>query len=125
MNDLRLRISASPHLKAPVSTPSIMWNVVGSLMPILAIGTYFFGPSALLVVGAALAGAVFLTSRMPNKYRASATIVVDLQAAQILGNQVKGFDFLAGKGLYPVQLLLEFTVCFKTPTHSGTPLILG
>lgn len=62
MSDMRLRISASPHLKAPVSTPVIMWNVVGSLVPIIAIGTYFFGPSALLVIGAATLGAV-LTER--------------------------------------------------------------
>jgi electron transport complex protein RnfD len=35
-----------------------MWNVVGSLMPIVAVATYFFGPSALLVIGAATLGAV-------------------------------------------------------------------
>jgi electron transport complex protein RnfD len=35
-----------------------MWNVVGSLVPIVGAGTYFFGVSALLVVAAATAGAV-------------------------------------------------------------------
>jgi electron transport complex protein RnfD len=35
-----------------------MWNVVGSLVPILAAATWFFGPSALLVVGASVPGAV-------------------------------------------------------------------
>ena len=35
-----------------------MWNVVGSLVPVLAVATYYFGPSALLVVAAATIGAV-------------------------------------------------------------------
>ena len=60
--EIRLRIAASPHLRSPHSTPRIMWNVVGSLVPILAVATCYFGPSALLVVGAATAGAV-LTER--------------------------------------------------------------
>ncbi|MFH2006919.1 MAG: polysaccharide biosynthesis tyrosine autokinase [bacterium] len=46
----------------------------------------------LAVVGAALGIAVFLTSRLPNQYRAEATVVVDLRAAQILGQNVQGFD---------------------------------
>jgi electron transport complex protein RnfD len=58
LTEIRLRIAASPHLRSSHSTPRIMWNVVGSLVPILAVATYFFGPSALLVVGAATIGAV-------------------------------------------------------------------
>jgi len=54
----KLVIAASPHLRGPASTPVIMWNVVGSLMPIVVAATYFFGPSALLVVFASTAGAV-------------------------------------------------------------------
>lgn len=46
----------------------------------------------LAVLAVALGGAIFLTSRMPNKYRATATIVVDMRAAQILGHKVQGFD---------------------------------
>jgi capsular exopolysaccharide synthesis family protein len=45
----------------------------------------------LSVVAVAIGLAIFLTSRMPYKYRAAATIVIDLQPAQIL-NEVKGFD---------------------------------
>lgn len=62
VGDLQLQLRASPHLKAPDSTPKIMWNVVGSLVPVVAAATWFFGPSALLVIGAAIAGAV-LTER--------------------------------------------------------------
>jgi len=58
MSQPPLLITASPHLSAGDTTPRIMWHVVGSLLPILAAATYFFGPSALLVVGAAVAGAV-------------------------------------------------------------------
>jgi electron transport complex protein RnfD len=52
-------VTASPHLASGHATPRIMWNVVGSLVPVLAAATWFFGPSALLVTGAALAGALF------------------------------------------------------------------
>ena len=54
----RLLLTASPHLKSPDSTPRIMWNVVGSLLPIVAVAIYFFGPSALLVMTSATVGAM-------------------------------------------------------------------
>ena len=63
LTEIRLRIAASPHLRSSHSTPRIMWNVVGSLVPILAVATYYFGPSALLVVAAATLGSV-LTERV-------------------------------------------------------------
>jgi Na+-translocating ferredoxin:NAD+ oxidoreductase subunit D len=53
-----LVVAASPHLKGRDSVGTIMWSVVGSLVPIVAAATYFFGPSALLVVGASVVGAV-------------------------------------------------------------------
>jgi electron transport complex protein RnfD len=62
MNELRLELTAPPHLKAPDTTRRIMWSVVGSLVPVIVAATYFSGPSALLVIGAATAGAV-LTER--------------------------------------------------------------
>ena len=54
----RLRISASPHIHAPASTPVIMWNVVGSLAPLVVAAAWFFGPGALLVIASAVAGAL-------------------------------------------------------------------
>ncbi len=62
MREIRLELTAPPHLKAPDTTRRIMWSVVGSLVPVIAAATYFSGPSALLVIGAATAGAV-LTER--------------------------------------------------------------
>jgi electron transport complex protein RnfD len=58
MTNPSLIVSASPHLKAPASTPVIMWSVVFSMVPIAAASFYFFGISALLVIAASLAGAV-------------------------------------------------------------------
>ena len=58
MNAPSLLITASPHLGAGASTPQIMWNVVASLAPVVAAAAYFFGPSAVLVVAAATAGAL-------------------------------------------------------------------
>jgi electron transport complex protein RnfD len=58
MSERALIVSASPHLGGPDSTPRIMWNVVGSLVPIVAASVWFFGPSALLVIVAATLGAL-------------------------------------------------------------------
>lgn len=58
----RLLIAASPHIHGRDSTPVIMWNVVGSLAPLVVASAWFFGPSALLVIAAAVLGAV-LTER--------------------------------------------------------------
>lgn len=63
MNSSRLLITASPHLAAAGSTPVIMWNVVGSLVPVIAVAVFYFGPSAVLVIAAATAGAV-VTERL-------------------------------------------------------------
>jgi electron transport complex protein RnfD len=54
----RLLLTASPHLKSPDSTPKIMWNVVGSLVPVVVAAIYYFGPSAIAVMLAAIAGAL-------------------------------------------------------------------
>ena len=66
MSEIRLELTAPPHLKAPDTTRRIMWSVVGSLVPVIAAATYFSGPSALLVIGAATAGAV-LTERLVGR----------------------------------------------------------
>lgn len=58
MTSDRLIVAASPHLKAKDTTPRIMWNVVGSLVPVVLSAAWYFGISALLVVLAAVGGAV-------------------------------------------------------------------
>jgi Na+-translocating ferredoxin:NAD+ oxidoreductase subunit D len=59
----RLELTASPHVHGPDSTVRIMWTVVASLMPIVAVAFWYFGISALLVVAAAVAGAL-VTERL-------------------------------------------------------------
>ena len=59
---VRLMLTASPHVKAPVTTERIMWSVVASLIPVTIAAIWFFGIGALLVVVAATLGAV-LTER--------------------------------------------------------------
>jgi electron transport complex protein RnfD len=56
MTEPRWLITASPHLAGRDSTPKIMWNVVGSLAPIVAASIWFFGISAIAVLVASLLG---------------------------------------------------------------------
>lgn len=56
--EVRLELTASPHLKGPDSTLRIMWTVVATLLPLVAAAVWYFGPRALGVIGAAVAGAV-------------------------------------------------------------------
>ncbi len=62
----RWLVTASPHLGSPESTQRIMWSVIGSIVPICVAGIYFFGPSALLVLLAAVLGAL-VTERVFGK----------------------------------------------------------
>jgi len=59
----KVKITASPHVRSADSTIKIMWSVVISLVPVVAASIYFFGPSAILVLLASIAGCL-LTERM-------------------------------------------------------------
>ncbi len=54
----KLTVTTSPYIRQGATTPSVMGDVLLALVPVLAIATWFFGASALLVVAAASAGAV-------------------------------------------------------------------
>lgn len=56
MSPPRLLITAWPHLADRDTTPRIMWTVNATLVPVVAAAVWYFGPSAALVVAAALAG---------------------------------------------------------------------
>jgi len=56
----RLLVGASPHIHARDSVATIMWNVVGALVPLVFAATWFFGVSALFVVAASVAGALLV-----------------------------------------------------------------
>lgn len=61
-----LIVTASPHLKDRDSTPRIMWTVAASLVPVVLSSAFFFGISAILVILAAMLGAL-LTERALSK----------------------------------------------------------
>jgi electron transport complex protein RnfD len=63
VNAPRLLITAWPHLAGPDSTPRIMWTVNLTLVPVIAAAIYYFGPSALLVLAASVAGCL-VTERL-------------------------------------------------------------
>ena len=63
MQTPRFELTASPHIKGPDSTPRIMWSVVGALVPVVLAAVWYFGPSAVLVIGTATLGCV-LTERV-------------------------------------------------------------
>ena len=56
MNKSVVKITAAPHVRSEESTARIMWSVVLSLMPATAAAIWFFGPSAVLVIAASVAG---------------------------------------------------------------------
>ncbi len=58
MTASRFIVAASPHIGGPDDTPKIMWSVVGTLVPVVAVSIFFFGPSAFLVILAACLGAL-------------------------------------------------------------------
>lgn len=58
-----LEISPSPYVRSVLSTPRLMLEVLGALVPVVALSAWYFGVSALLVVFAAAVGAA-ITERL-------------------------------------------------------------
>ena len=120
----RLVVAASPHLRGPASTPVIMWNVVGSLLPIVAAATWFFGPSALLVVSASVAGAL-LTERVFGK---GGTIA---DGSAVITGLLLGLTLPAGLPMWMAALGGFFAIAFGKLIFGGlgfnifNPALLG
>ncbi len=70
MKESTVKITAAPHVRSAESTTRIMWSVVLSLLPVIGASVWFFGPSALLVLLAAVAGCL-LTERLFGSRRDS------------------------------------------------------
>jgi Na+-translocating ferredoxin:NAD+ oxidoreductase subunit D len=82
-----LELTASPHVHTPDSTARIMWTVVVSLMPLVGAAFVFFGISALLVIAAAVAGALVterVASRRRDTLRDGSAIITGLLLGLIL-----------------------------------------
>ena len=72
----RLNLVSSPHTHSWWTTPRLMWAVTLCLMPALAAGVAFFGPRGLLLVAAAMAGAVG-TEVAIDRWRGQASRLAD------------------------------------------------
>jgi electron transport complex protein RnfD len=70
VNETGLKLTASPHVRSEESTARIMWSVVISLLPAIGASIYFFGPSAILVLLASVAGCL-ITERLFGAIRSS------------------------------------------------------
>ena len=53
-------VSPNPHIHAPVSTKSLMRDVVIALLPAVIVSILFYGWSELLVLGVSVASCVLL-----------------------------------------------------------------
>jgi len=60
MTQAIVKVTASPHMRVADDTPTIMWSVVMSLVPVVGSAIYFFGPSAFLVMAASCAGVLLV-----------------------------------------------------------------
>lgn len=78
MSDKQYHVSSNPHVRAHVSTASIMMLVVIALLPAAGFGIYNFGPRAALVLLVSIASAVG-TEYLFGLYRKKMTIT-DLSA---------------------------------------------
>jgi electron transport complex protein RnfD len=120
----RLVVAASPHIRGPASTPVIMWNVVGSLMPIVVAATWFFGPSALLVVLASVVGAL-ITERAFGK---GGTIA---DGSAVITGMLLGLTLPAGLPLWMAALGGFIAIAFGKLLFGGlgfnifNPALLG
>ena len=56
--DPRLLLQSAPFLRRGLTTPRLMTEVILAVAPVVAAALYYFGLSAVLVIGAATAGAV-------------------------------------------------------------------
>jgi electron transport complex protein RnfD len=85
MSQKQFRITAAPFVRAAESTTTIMWSVVLSLLPAIAAGIYFFGPSAALVIIASCAGCLVTEGLLSNRGWRSLTDGSGLITGLLLG----------------------------------------
>ncbi|MFC1714316.1 RnfABCDGE type electron transport complex subunit D [Candidatus Poribacteria bacterium] len=74
MEDSRLIVSTSPHIRDKDSISKIMWTVVISLVPAVIAGTYFFGLRVLMLVLISVATAVATEAVIQRLMRKDVTV---------------------------------------------------
>jgi electron transport complex protein RnfD len=119
-----LVVAASPHIRKRDSTPYIMWNVVASLIPLVIAAAWFFGPSSLLVLAAAVGGAL-ATERIFGKGGSIA------DGSAVITGLLLGLTLPAGMPLWMVVLGSGFGIGFGKLIFGGlgynvfNPALLG
>jgi electron transport complex protein RnfD len=73
MSEKKLYISTSPFIKDETTTPWIMWQVVFTLIPVLAVSYFYFGLSAVFITLTAVLSCV-LTEWLFDKNRSAYSI---------------------------------------------------
>ena len=58
MDNMNLKISASPHVRSKTTTSDIMFDVILALIPTTGFGIYYFGMHAAILVVACILSAV-------------------------------------------------------------------
>lgn len=112
MSAEKLIVTASPHIRSQDSVPRIMWNVVASLVPVVAAAAWFFGISALLQIVTAVLFAL-LTERATGKGGAIAD-----GSATITG-LLLGLTLPAGFPLWMTALGSAFAIVFGKQIWGG------
>jgi electron transport complex protein RnfD len=69
-------ISSSPHFHTSDSVPKIMWSVSAALLPATIMAIYYFGQSALQMIGACIAAAL-VTEMIMNKMKGEGLTIGD------------------------------------------------
>lgn len=76
INENKLIVSTSPHIKDEESTSRIMWAVSLSLLPALFMGVYFFGPKALFITALCILSSV-LSEYVMQKLSGKKITIID------------------------------------------------
>ena len=97
-----LLLSSSPHLYTRDSVPKIMWTVVITLIPAVAMAFYYFGTPAIIMIVACIIAAII---------------------SEVIMNKIKGESITLGDGSAAITgLLLALTLPPSFPVSGG---ILG
>lgn len=113
MNEKLLNVSSSPHIRHKLTTGSVMFDVVLSLLPAAVFGIYHFGLHAFLVIAASVIAAVLTEfifdyiAKKPNTVTDGSAIVTGLLLALSLSPSVPLYIPILG-GIFAIL----FVKCF-------------
>ncbi|TFG99647.1 MAG: RnfABCDGE type electron transport complex subunit D [Calditrichales bacterium] len=78
--EFQLELSVSPHFHGTSSVPKIMWSVIGALVPATIMAVYYFGMTAMVMIGSCVLAAL-LTEVVMNKMKGEPLTLSDGSAA--------------------------------------------